>query len=768
MTREESNSQTTSDAPDAGQAGEAGRAGGSRPVTEAEAARIREEERVAEAVRASLEAAVAAHRPGSLPDARAPYFARMRVVMDTDRANDRDTGAARTRDILLGAQTYADARRAIRVIDWQRAPLARVFFAYRPGDEFAEEVGEREISGRLEQQSLVTFVDGHLVGIVTPEQAYHRGEDGTWLAAPAPIPALDTPPPGPLAALAASANVPGATPLTRLMGLLDADQRAVVEDTSARPLLCSGSAGTGKTTAALLRLAAWHARTQHEPKRSRALMVVPEPGLARAARARLEHFGFGGFGGFGGIAGTGIATFDEWVAQQGRQVFRKLPARTSMDTPPAVSTLKRHPALYELLPRFVQVLGEDMAGRIDHALLAHGRAAACVLACPGPTLRDVLDQAEVTLVAAGLGEHGDIPASIARERRRLYEVNTDRVAVVGDRVWLEAAMAEAGGEITPRMVDATLAHTRKQLADTTERAYQHVDADRLKTVDERAIDEATSSEYADTIDVEDYALMFAILRLKTGKSATAQDHIDRYRHLVIDEAQELTAAELAVLASARRNDALVTLAGDAAQQVSETSRFAGWEVSLERAGLHDLRRIDLRHTYRCPQPIALLAHQVLGPLAPEQPPSVPKEGPPVRVSVFPNTAHRAFALARALMELVDRAPAARIAIIASSSESARAVHAVLQDACAARLVENGEFLFAPGIDVTDLSQVKGLEFDVVIVPDASAAAYPDTPHARRRLHVALTRASHALWVIAVGALTPLIAPALPGPPAPAR
>ena len=749
MTREESNRQSPSSRDVAGSGSDAAAAAGAgRPGTEAEAARIREEERIAEAVRVALEAAVAARRPGTRPDARAPYFARMRVVMDADTDAGAGPGASRPRDILLGAHTYTDARRAVRVVDWQRAPLARVFFAYRAGDEFSEEVGERELSGRLVQQSLVTFVDGHLAGIVTPERAYRRAADGAWLAVAAPIPALDAPPPGPLAALAARANVPGATPLTQLMALLDADQRAVVEDTGARPLLCVGHAGTGKTTAALLRLAAWHERTQHEPRRSRALMVVPEPGLGRAAITRLEHLG---------VAGIGVATFDDWVAQQGRQVFRKLPARTSMDTPPAVSTLKRHPALYALLPRFVQSLAADMAARIDHALLARGQAAACVLGCPGPTLRDLLEQAEAALKQAGLSAPDDITGAIARERRRLYDINPDRVALVGDRVWLEAAMDAAGGEITPRMVEATLAHTRRQLADTAERAFRHVDSDRLEAVDRRALDEGTSSEYAGTIDVEDFALMFAILRRKTGSSATAQAHIERYRHLVVDEAQELTIAELAVLASARRQDALVTLAGDAAQQVSETSRFAGWEESLAQAGLSDVRRIDLRHTYRCPRPIAMLAHQVLGPLAPAQPPVVAKEGPPVRVSVFANAAHRAFALARALLDLVDRAPAARIAVIASSSESARAVHAVLGDACAARLVENGAFVFAPGVDVADLSQVKGLEFDVVVVPDASATAYPDTPSARRRLHVAFTRASHALWVMAVGALTPLIA-----------
>jgi DNA helicase IV len=712
----------------------------------AEAERLRDEERIAEAVHTSLHAAAAARRSGPLPDPRAPYFARMRVVMyEGDRPG-------RTRDILLGAQTYADARHDVRIIDWQTAPLAKVFFAYRAGDEFAEEVGERELVGRLVHQSLVTFVDGRLVGVVTPERAYHRDAAGAWAAEPAPIPTIDAPPAPP-----AVAGAPGASPLTRLMGLLDQDQRAVVDDTSARPLLISGSAGTGKTTAALLRLAAWHGRAHATQQKASALMVVPEPGLARAARSRLEHFG---------ISGVEIETFDDWVARQGRRVFRKvprLPARTSMDTPPGVSTLKRHPALYGLVPRFVQALIAEAAERIDHALLAQGRAAACVRACPGPTLVDVLAQAEPALRQADLGHRYDVSAEItaalAAERQRVYHLDADRLALVGDRVWLEAAVAGSGGELTGHMIDAVLAHTRKQLAETTERAYAHVDADRLQAVDQRALDEATSTEYAGTIDVEDFALMFAILRHKTGDTGTPQGRIEQYQHLVIDEAQELTPGELAVLAEARGPRSLVSLAGDAAQQVIETARFQGWEASLAQAGLGQARHVSLRHTYRCPLPIALLAHQVLGPLAPPAPPSVPKEGPPVRVTVFPNTAHRAFGLVRALMDLVDRAPDARVAVIASTAESARAVHAALQDACVARLVENGEFLFEPGIDVTDVSQVKGLEFDVVLVPDASAAAYPDTPSARRRLHVALTRASHALWVMAVGGLSPLLSPA---------
>jgi DNA helicase IV len=74
----------------------------------------------------------------------------------------------------------------------------------------------------------------------------------------------------------------------------------------------------------------------------------------------------------------------------------------------------------------------------------------------------------------------------------------------------------------------------------------------------------------------------------------------------------------------------------------------------------------------------------------------------------------------------------------------------------ARLVLQGDFSFDPGIDVTDIDNAKGLEFDYVVVPDATAGAYPATDEARRRLHVAITRAAHQLWIVAGGLASPLL------------
>ena len=72
------------------------------------------------------------------------------------------------------------------------------------------------------------------------------------------------------------------------------------------------------------------------------------------------------------------------------------------------------------------------------------------------------------------------------------------------------------------------------------------------------------------------------------------------------------------------------------------------------------------------------------------------------------------------------------------------------------MVEGGEFSFQPGIDLTYAARVKGLEFDYVIVPDAGAAAWPDTPESRRLMHLAASRAIHQLWIISIGQASPIL------------
>lgn len=64
--------------------------------------------------------------------------------------------------------------------------------------------------------------------------------------------------------------------------------------------------------------------------------------------------------------------------------------------------------------------------------------------------------------------------------------------------------------------------------------------------------------------------------------------------------------------------------------------------------------------------------------------------------------------------------------------------------------------FRPGIMVLSLEYTKGLEFDAVLIFDASAENYPAKDGYVKRLYVAATRALHELVVLHQGMVTPLI------------
>ena len=71
--------------------------------------------------------------------------------------------------------------------------------------------------------------------------------------------------------------------------------------------------------------------------------------------------------------------------------------------------------------------------------------------------------------------------------------------------------------------------------------------------------------------------------------------------------------------------------------------------------------------------------------------------------------------------------------------------------------EGLEPAYVPGVDVTDVTQVKGLEFDYVVLVEASAEHFPGDLASRRLLYVGATRAVHQLWITSVGTVTPLLA-----------
>jgi len=118
----------------------------------------------------------------------------------------------------------------------------------------------------------------------------------------------------------------------------------------------------------------------------------------------------------------------------------------------------------------------------------------------------------------------------------------------------------------------------------------------------------------------------------------------------------------------------------------------------------------------------------------------------------------AVTLAEALRDLFAAEPRASVGVIARYPGQAALIHAGLRSAEVPnlRLVADADFTFRPGVDVTDIRQVKGLEYDYVVLVDVNASTYPTDPESRHLLHIGATRAAHQLWIVSTSAPSLLI------------
>jgi DNA helicase-2/ATP-dependent DNA helicase PcrA len=614
-------------------------------------------------------------RGQALPTPLSPYLAHLRL---------REGGVSR--DYLLGRVTFIDTASDVRILDWRVAPVAQIFYRYREGDAYEEELPGRLAQGVVEARRIVVIEGGRLTRIVGDGLALERGSDGLWRDADRAALSMkaggagSAVRPGILGVGAGAHDRAGSADIT---ALLDAEQFAAVSAPADEPLLVLGSAGSGKTTVALHRLARIVAQDPRHYPIHETRVVVPEEGLARLSRRLLAPLG---------AREAQVRTLDGWATDLAKRVFGAKELRLAPDTPALVVSLKRHPALF-------RALGPRFAAR------------------------------------------GTRKTRMQALRRWLGDALTD-VAFLG------AVVDDAGGELSRRCIDDTVRHTMLQLAGAPARAVAAIsDPERTHGIDGRAVWEGTPEELGGTVDAEDLPILLFLVSRREGFPDR------RYAHLVLDESEDFSLFELAVMRELLGKHPSVTLAGDEGQQTS--SSFAGWQTSLATLGAAHAATCRLAVSYRCPRPVAELAERLVGARG-ESRSRAAREGAEVGVFHFPTESQAHLFAAGALGDLLEREPKAAIAVVCRGEAAARSFHELVRDLPSTRLVLRGEFSFEPGLDVTDVDNAKGLEWDYVVVPDATLDSYPDNTEARRRLHVAVTRTSHQLWVVSGGAQSPLV------------
>jgi DNA helicase-2/ATP-dependent DNA helicase PcrA len=392
-----------------------------------------------------------------------------------------------------------------------------------------------------------------------------------------------------------------------------------------------------------------------------------------------------------GARNVQVFAYDDWARREARRAFPKLPERESQNASAGVVRAKRDRALREIL--------------------------------------------------------SDLARATTKPVRRI-----DLLRLFGDSRHLSALRARSRHGLPEHAIAEVLEHTHVQFSRTAEQEFAHVDAEHLITADGRALDDGTPMEDAGTVDVEDYAVLFEWDRLRAEATGARPRPPGVHDVVVVDEAQEFGALELALMGRARAPGGTLVVAGDAAQQVDPTTTFDGWTAAMADLACPEYTPATLRVSYRCPPDVTDLARHVLGQASlPALPAAIP-------YYAFANECHQADWLIAAGRTLLADDPQATLAILCRSAPLARAMAASLGRGLALRLAEGGDFKFTGGVNVASVDEVKGLEFDYVILPDASATHYPDTALSRRALYVALTRACHQLVLSSVDPPSRLLPP----------
>jgi len=229
---------------------------------------------------------------------------------------------------------------------------------------------------------------------------------------------------------------------------------------------------------------------------------------------------------------------------------------------------------------------------------------------------------------------------------------------------------------------------------------------------------------------------------------------DLFGHVILDEAQDLSAMQLRAVAR-RAHTGSVTVLGDIAQGTSPWST-TDWAISLASLGKPEAVVRVLTRGYRVPGEILDVANRLLPDLAPQLPPATSVR--PGRGSVsLRAVADLGQALPAIVSEVLEQPGS--VGVIAADADAALVARALADGGVPAVALSttdpdglgDGTDVEPSRVTVLPASLAKGLEYDHVVLVEPAAIVLAEG-RGLHRLYVALTRAVTSLTVVHAQAL----------------
>ncbi len=556
-----------------------------------------------------------------------PYFAR--VIIEEER-----NGKLVETEYKLGTAANSDCR----IIDWRKAPIAKLYYEYSEGEEFCELIQGREREGIVKTRNKVSIRKGELKKLSCKHGEFVRVKDD-WLSSGS--------------GSTAGSNAAETRGLKDILSLITPEQFRMITEDADSAVLIQGIAGSGKTTVALHRLAWLLHEDNSDLKAEDCLVLVLSPTFRSYISSLLPTLD---------IEGVQVLTFKEWAQFTLQRIYN---AETligqglrskRVPSPPGVARVKRSPAVLQVVQR----------------ILAR------------PDTPNTLTPHRLLLLALG-------------ETKQILDLDSSQLL------------------------------------------------DRELVQDCLAFCEETFN--SGKIARGDDGLLLCIAQMKGHLLRRRDGSEHAIKHIVADEVQDYSSAELETIIAAVEDTSQLTLVGDTGQQVTEDERFPGWEALRNHKKFEEIAAVytQLTVSHRSTLPIMRLADHING-----HPRTT--EGRQGRTPIWFKCRSENEGVRQALRwltKVLEHFTGTVITVVCRTAEEARHVVTLLTPSfgSAVRLGNEDGFSFGEGIVVTDVRQIKGLEFPNVLIWNPSRRWYPPTRQSRNMLYVAVTRAEDLVCLV---------------------
>ncbi len=607
-----------------------------------------------------------------------------RLALARRRELDPDTSVAEGKfltndgDVLyIGKHLVRDETGEILVVNWQ-APAARPYYAA----SFADPLGlTMKRTFEAERNRLVDFDDLVYADLLARVQQLEGG-----LAEPAYDDAL-------LRDLERSRT----GEMQDIVRTIQSAQYELIRTPMDRLLIIQGGPGTGKTAIALHRVS-WLLFNHSDELQDRDVLVVgPNPTFSRYIRSLLPSLGDVDVvqGNLNGLGPTRSDRRDDHADIAGL----KGEARMAGLLTRALANRVRDPepsGSFEVSTRdgAVALSNDDLRQAINSArqqpTYARGRA----------TIRTLVAELLARAAAGTLG------------------ASAQQVDAAVERLW---------PSLTPAAFLRDLLGSRDRIFEAAGHEFTAQEAGLLYR---QSADRITEETWSDA----DVALLDEAEALINGDPS-------KFRHVVVDEAQDLSAMQMRSLR--RRSNGSMTIVGDLAQSTGAHARTSWNDVADGLQQNFAVEQRDLEYGYRVPRQVMDLAARLLAVAAPDiRPPVVVRDAPEDPFFVVGDVDdHPDLAVAEACR---FAGKGMSVGIICA----AQTRHLVIEELNhqGVKWTDGAAGSLGQGINLVGAVDSKGLEFDAVVVVSPHVIVEEDQ-HGHRLLYIALTRTTRCLSVV---------------------